>query len=151
MEKNISSGKVIAVSVSQGKGTPKKNVPCVELKEGWGILHDAHAGPGNRQVSLLAMEAIALIQDKGVAVKPGDFGENITTSGIALEKLQPGDRVKIGREAILEISQQGKKCHQPCRIFYQIGDCIMPRQGLFGRVIRGGMISPGDLIERFME
>jgi len=97
-------------------------------------------------VSLLAIESIAKIRDKGIDVTPGDFAENITTSGIEIWQLELGTRLAVGNEAELEITQVGKECHDRCAIYHQVGDCVMPREGIFARVIRGGKIKPGDTI-----
>src|SRR3989338_10810280 len=142
----IKTGKVIAVSISKTKGEKKKNVLSAELKPDFGIMGDVHAG-GNRQVSLLALESIAKMQDKGLKVNPGDFAENITTQGIYLLKLSLGDKIKVGKSAVLEINQIGKDCHNRCNIYYQAGDCVMPKEGIFARVLEGGMIQPGDKLE----
>ena len=143
--KNIS--KIAAISVSEKKGTRKKNVVSAELKENWGIVGDAHAGPGLRQVSLLSLEAIERFQKSGAKVQPGDFAENITTQGMDLEKVKVGDRLMIGEGIFLEISQIGKECHDTCEIFREVGNCIMPTQGLFARVITSGIIRTGDGIK----
>lgn len=137
--------KVVAVSLSEEKGK-KRNYPYVELKRNYGIRGDFHAGNWHRQVSLLALESIEKMRQKGIDVKPGDFAENITTSGIQLSKLKIGMRLKIGKDVVLEISQLGKECHSPCAIYYQVGDCVMPKEGIFARVVKGGMIKPGDEI-----
>ncbi|MBN2290351.1 MAG: MOSC domain-containing protein [Candidatus Glassbacteria bacterium] len=135
-------GKILAISVSDGKGVPKKNVEAARLVEDWGIEGDAHAGSG-RQVSLLAAESIERIRQLGVEVKAGDFAENITTLGIDLRLLKPGDRIAAGC-AVLEVTQIGKACHGGCRIYEQVGECAMPREGVFARVVSGGEIKPGD-------
>ena len=139
-------GHVIAVCRSTNKGEKKKPVPAVMLKANHGVEGDAHAGNGHRQVSLLAQESIGTIQDLGLAVSPGDFAENITTAGVDLAALAPGSRLRIG-VALLEITQIGKECHSRCAIYEQVGDCVMPRDGVFARVISGGTVVPGDLVE----
>lgn len=145
---NTSKGKVIAVSVSSKKGIPKTNTGKIRLIEGYGIEGDAHAGNWHRQVSFLAIESIEKIKQKGLKnVKPGDFAENITTEFIGLPDLKPGTRLKIGKTSELEITQIGKECHSRCAIFYSAGDCVMPREGIFAKVITGGEISPGDEIK----
>ncbi|MBU0753888.1 MAG: MOSC domain-containing protein [Planctomycetes bacterium] len=136
-------GEVAVLSISEKRGGGKRNVEEVRLKINWGIEGDGHAGKWHRQVSLLAMESIQKMQDAGVKVRPGDFGENITTRGVNLLSLNTGDRVIIS-ETVLEITQKGKDCTKPCEIYYQIGDCVMPREGLFARVIMGGVIRAGD-------
>ncbi len=139
--------KIIAVSISDKKGAKKHNVESVSLKENFGIIGDAHAGSGHRQVSLLAEESIKKMQLKGLDVEPGSFAENITTKGIGLVKLKVGTKLKIGKDAVLEISQIGKVCHTRCNIYYQAGDCVMPKEGVFARVLKAGVIKPGDRLE----
>ena len=141
------NAKIIAVSISKDKGTRKHNVDEVILKEDLGIMGDAHAQGGNRQVSLLAEESIEKIKAKGIKVKAGDFAENITTRGLDLLGLNIGNKLRIGRDAILEIAQKGKECHTRCSIYYQAGDCVMPKEGVFAKVIKGGVIRPGDRLE----
>ena len=140
-------GKIIAVSISEKKGTRKRNVPSIELKEGFGILGDAHAGPGTRQVSILAEESIDKMRSKGLKVKAGDFAENITTIDMDLAGLKISDKLKIGEDAVLEITQFGKECHARCNIYYQAGDCVMPSEGVFARVLKSGVIKSGDKME----
>lgn len=139
--------KIKAISVSQTKGVRKKNVDSALLKKDFGIVEDVHAGTKNRQVSLLATESIAKMQAKGLDVTSGDFAENITTAGIDLLSLKLGSRIKLGSAVILEISQIGKVCHTKCSIYYQAGDCVMPREGIFGRVVQGGIVNTGDELE----
>jgi MOSC domain-containing protein YiiM len=139
-------GQIVAVSTSRRKGQKKSNIEECELLKDKGFEGDAHAGDWHRQVSLLAMESIAKIRDKGIDVAPGDFAENITTSGIEIWHLELGTRLAVGSEAELEITQVGKKCHDRCAIYHQVGDCVMPREGIFARVIRGGKVKPGDRI-----
>lgn len=139
--------KIKAISVSQTKGVRKKNVDSALLKKDFGIVEDVHAGTKNRQVSLLATESIAKMQAKGLDVTSGDFAENITTAGIDLLSLKLGSRLKLGSAVILEISQIGKICHTKCSIYYQAGDCVMPREGVFGRVVQGGIVNTGDELE----
>jgi len=115
------------------------------MKPDVGIEGDAHAGNWHRQVSLLAMTSIKKMQTKGLEVNKGDFAENITTDGINLVDLPIGARVKIG-EAVLEITQIGKECHTRCAIYHQAGDCVMPKEGLFARVVAGGEVRPGDIV-----
>lgn len=139
------SGKIAAVSISKNKGERKTPVAEVLLKENHGIVGDGHAGDWHRQVSLLAMESIAKMQKMGLDVGAGDFAENITTSGIDLLALPVGSRLAIG-DVILEISQIGKECHTRCAIYYQAGDCVMPKEGIFAKVLRGGVVRPQDEI-----
>ena len=145
----LKTGKILAVSISEKKGTKKRNVDSVELKENFGIVGDAHSGTTKRQLSLLALESIDKMKMKkrGLNVKPGDFAENITTQGLALTELGLGARLKIGKDVLLEVSQIGKECHTRCSIYYQAGDCVMPTEGVFTRVLKGGTIRPGDTIE----
>ena len=139
--------KLVSIAISTQKGIRKKTVPTAQLVENHGIDGDAHAGPWHRQVSLLAMEDIQSMQAKGLDVDFGDFAENIATSGIDLPSQPIGSRLKLGDTVILEITQIGKECHTKCAIYYQAGDCVMPRRGIFARVITGGKISCGDDIE----
>jgi len=139
--------RIKAVSVAQTKGIRKENVDSVLLKENFGIIGDAHAGTENRQVSLLTAESIEKMKAKGLDVVSGDFAENITTEGIDLLSLKIGSRLKAGSDIILEISQIGKVCHTKCRIYYQAGDCLMPREGIFARVVKGGTLRPKDKLE----
>lgn len=142
----IIKGVIKAISVSKEKGTQKTNVPGAELKADFGIIGDAHAGRWHRQVSLLAVESIDKMLAMGAKVAPGDFAENITTEGIDLLELPVGSRVKLGQSVELEITQFGKRCHSRCEIFEQVGDCIMPREGVFAKVIKPGRIKVGDVI-----
>jgi MOSC domain-containing protein YiiM len=132
--------------VSKEKGTPKTGVPEAELKTDFGIVGDAHAGNGHRQISLLAVESTERLLAKDIKLSPGDFAENITTEGLDLRSLKVGSKLKIGRVE-LEITQLGKRCHRHCRISDRIGDCIMPREGVFARVTGPGRIKVGDVIE----
>ena len=140
------NGKIIAISVSEKKGVKKNNISKAELKDDFGIVGDAHSGTKNRQVSLLAIESIEKMKEKGLKVKPGDFAENITTEGLDLLSLKLGDKLRIGTDVLLGISQIGKVCHTRCAIYYQAGDCVMPKEGMFARVIKGGEIGVGDNI-----
>jgi cyclic pyranopterin monophosphate synthase len=139
------AGVVISVNVSPGKGERKKPVERVVLREGHGIEGDGHAGPWHRQVSLLAEESIAKMVAKGLDVGPGDFAENVTTQGLDLVTLPLGTRFELG-SALVELTQIGKICHDHCAIYYQAGDCVMPREGVFVRVLRGGEAKAGDAI-----
>ena len=140
------SGVIVAVSVSKSKGERKTPAASVHVRENHGIIGDAHAGDWHRQVSLLALESIAKMQELGLSVGPGDFAENITTAGIDLMHLPIGTRLAIGAVE-LEISQIGKVCHTRCAIFYQAGDCVMPKEGVFAKVVSGGVIKPQDEIQ----
>ena len=140
-------GRIKAISISEKKGMRKKNVPEAELEVGHGIIGDAHAGNWHRQISLLSFESISEVVAQGVKVSPGDFAENITTEGIDLKQIKVGDKILLGMDTAIEITQIGKKCHSKCEIFKQLGDCIMPRDGLFAKVIKSGSIKTGDEIE----
>ena len=139
-------GKVVSVNISPKKGTRKTSVGTSCLVPGQGLKDDAHAAPGKRQVSLLAMESIQKMIRMGLKVGPGDFAENITTEGLDLVKLPVGTRITIGQGALLEVTQIGKVCHTRCAIYYQAGDCVMPKEGIFAKVIEGGEIAVGDEI-----
>lgn len=139
-------GRIVAVSTSRHKGQKKSNLSECSLIKDKGFEGDAHAGDWHRQVSLLAMESITKIREKGIDVTPGDFAENITTTGIEIWQLELGTRLAVGNEAELEITQIGKECHDRCAIYHQVGDCVMPREGIFARVLRGGKVKPGDTI-----
>jgi MOSC domain-containing protein YiiM len=138
---------VIAVCISAEKGQRKTPVAAVELKANHGIVGDAHAGDWHRQVSLLATESIAKMRAMGLDVDSGDFAENITTGGLDLVTLPIGTRLAVG-DVILEVTQIGKECHNRCAIFYQAGDCVMPKEGIFARVLKGGTVSAGTAISR---
>jgi len=140
-------GRIKAISVSKERGTKKVNVPEAELRADFGIIGDAHSGNWHRQISLLAAESIDKMTAKGAKVSPGDFAENITTEGLNLHELPVGSKLKLGQSVELEITQFGKKCHSRCEIFEQVGDCIMPREGVFARVTKAGAISVGGVIE----
>lgn len=138
--------KITAVSVSEKKGMRKTNVDEVFLQVEHGIKGDAHAGDWHRQVSLLAQESIEKMQNMGLDVKAGDFAENLTTEGLVLPELPIGTNLCIG-DVLLEVTQIGKVCHDRCAIYYQAGDCVMPKEGIFVRVLTGGRIAPGDEIK----
>jgi MOSC domain-containing protein YiiM len=140
------TGKVVAVNVSERKGTRKNNIGKVKVLKNFGLEGDAHAGNWHRQVSLLAQESIDKMRSLGLVLFPGDFAENITTSGIDLLALDVGTKIKIGN-VVLEITQKGKECHLGCEIRKLVGDCIMPKEGVFAKVVEGGEIQVGDQIE----
>lgn len=140
-------GKILAVCISEHKGERKKNIGQGVLIENHGLEGDAHAGDWHRQVSLLAIESIKKMQEKGLDVGPGDFAENLTTEGIDLVSLPIGTKLKIGEQAVGEVTQIGKECHSRCAIYYQSGDCVMPREGIFIRVLQGGPVKVNDSIE----
>ena len=139
--------KVIAVCTSKRKGTRKKTVAQGSLREDYGFVGDAHAEcNSHRQVSILAIESIEKMQGLGLAVGPGDFAENLTTEGVDLVSLPIGTRFSVGSEIVMELTQIGKECHTRCAIYRQAGSCIMPTEGVFARVIRGGVVQTGDPI-----
>ncbi len=138
-------GKIIAVCTSPSKGTIKTNVGSGVLIEEFGIEGDAHGGFAHRQVSLIAAEDIETMRAKLPDLEPGSFAENLTTEGFDLSALAIGDRVRVGT-CLLEVSQIGKECHTKCQVFYKTGDCIMPKKGIFCRVIEGGRVAVGDEI-----
>ena len=136
--------RVVAVSTSAHKGEKKVNQPEIELREGHGVVGDAHADGTHRQLSLLGMESINIMRERGADVHPGDFAENITTEGVNLYQLPVGTRFAIGDQIELELTQIGKECHSGCAIAQQVGSCIMPKQGVFCRILKGGIVRPGD-------
>ena len=137
------SGKVLAVCISEKRGTPKKNIHEARLIENFGIENDAHAGEWHRQVSLLSYEKIEAFRARGAAVEEGAFGENLIVSGMDFRRLPEGTRFRCV-EVVLELTQIGKECHSGCEIFKQMGECIMPKEGVFARVLHGGTIREGD-------
>lgn len=139
-------GKIIAVNVSEKKGTQKVNVHSAKVIEDFGMENDAHAGKWHRQVSLLSYEKIEAFKEKGAPVEDGAFGENLIVQGIDLKELPVGTKLRCG-DIVLEVTQIGKQCHSGCEIFKIMGDCIMPREGIFTRVLHGGVVSEGDDIE----
>ena len=139
-------GRVVAVNISPRKGTRKTSVGVSCLVPGQGLQDDAHAAPGKRQVSLLAMESIEKMVGLGLKVGPGYFAENVTTQGLDLVHLPVGTRFRIGEHTLLEVTQIGKVCHTRCAIYYQAGDCVMPKEGIFAQVLKGGEIRAGDEI-----
>jgi MOSC domain-containing protein YiiM len=137
--------RVVAVCKSKEKGTRKKVVAEGILKEDYGLVGDAHADCcTHRQVSLLAMESINKMRKLGFEVGPGAFAENLTTEGVELLSLPVGTKISIGKDILLDVTQIGKECHSGCAIYQEIGKCIMPREGIFARVVRGGSVRPGD-------
>ena len=136
-------GKVIAVNISEKRGTQKVNVHTAKLIENYGLEKDAHAGNWHRQVSLLSYEKIEEFKAKGAPVQEGAFGENLIVQGFYFKTLPVGTRLKCN-DVILEITQIGKQCHNGCEIFQIMGECIMPKEGVFARVLHGGVISEGD-------
>lgn len=138
--------KIVSIAWSKSKGTRKTCVDEALLIKEHGIDGDAHAGAWHRQVSFLATESIEAAQKKGFQVTFGDFAENIATEGIDWPRMPVGTRVKLGNSALVEVTQIGKECHKKCAIYYQAGDCIMPREGVFARVLEGGNIRCGDAV-----
>lgn len=139
-------GQVVAVCVSEIKGVQKRNVHTAKFIEDYGIEKDAHAGKWHRQVSLLSFDKIEEFKARGAEIKDGDFGENLVVKGIDFRNCPIGTRFRCN-EVILELTQIGKECHKGCEIFKIMGDCIMPREGVFTKVIHGGIITEGDDLE----
>ncbi|MCE5335039.1 MAG: MOSC domain-containing protein [Desulfobacteraceae bacterium] len=140
--------KIRSIAVSKNKGTRKSCVDQAVLLKEHGLEGDAHAGPWHRQVSFLAAESIGRAREAGLSVDFGDFAENIATEGIDWPRVPIGTLFKLGDSALVEVTQIGKECHKKCAIYYQAGDCIMPREGVFARVLEGGEIHCGDEIVR---
>ncbi|MDI6800168.1 MAG: MOSC domain-containing protein [Actinomycetota bacterium] len=139
--------KIVSINISNCKGVRKSPASEAVLSPGQGIAGDAHGGDGLRELSLLAVESIEKMKDKGLSVGPGDFAENITTEGLELVNLSLGTSLKLGKEAIVRISKIGKECHKPCAIKAQAGECVMPTEGVFAEVTLGGRIAAGDTIQ----
>ncbi len=143
----LSQGRVVAVSISATTGVKKANVSQAMVLENHGLEGDAHAGDWHRQVSLLAIESIEKMRRQGLDLHPGDFAENITTQGLDIPHLPVGTRLRLGHRVEQEVTQIGKACHHGCAIKQAVGDCVMPREGIFARVLRGGTVRPHDPIE----
>ena len=145
-------GKIFSINCSAAKGVPKENVLKAVLVKGHGIKDDAHAGTPVRQVSLLDMESVrgqiadAAAKKAAVVIRPGVYAENLTTEGVNLAALKIGDKLRVGSTAVLQISKIGKECHSRCAIYHQVGECIMPKKGIFAEVLEGGDIAVGDPI-----
>lgn len=139
-------GKVIAVCISEKRGTQKKNVGTARFKENWGIENDAHAGDWHRQVSLLSHDKVEAFRARGAQVDDGAFGENLVVEGIDFRSLPVGTILECNG-VVLEMTQIGKECHSHCQIYQKMGECIMPTEGVFARVLTGGEISVGDHLE----
>ena len=140
--------KLLSINISRVKGEVKRPVSEAVLKEDFGVEGDVHAGSSVKQVSLLDSSEIRAMEERsGVELKPGDFAENLTVEGVNMDSFAVGDRLKIGGEVLLEVSQIGKTCHEDCVVKEKTGDCIMPEKGLFFQVLEGGEISPGDRLE----
>lgn len=147
LQKN-SHGRITAISISKKKGIPKTNIADATLIENHGIEGDIHAGNWHRQVSFLALESIEKMRKKGLpGLRPGAFAENLTTEFLDLPNLKIGTRIRVGQESELEITQIGKECHDKCAIFVKVGDCVMPREGIFAKVIKSGKINVDDVVE----
>jgi MOSC domain-containing protein YiiM len=140
------TGKVLAVCLSARRGMQKTAVPQAQLVVDHGIVGDAHAGPGHRQVSLLSASSVEKIKERGIDTFHGIFAENIVTEGLELMILPVGTQLGVG-EALLQVTQIGKQCHSRCAIYEQAGDCVMPREGIFARVLRGGTVAQGDTVK----
>jgi MOSC domain-containing protein YiiM len=139
--------KIVAVNISDRKGVVKHNIPAGRLVVELGLEGDAHAEGGKRQLSLLALESIDKMRAAGTQVNPGDFAENLTTQGLVLDTMPIGTVLRLGAEVELVVTQIGKTCHKGCAIRDLVGDCIMPREGIFARIVKGGLVQPGDVIE----
>ncbi len=139
--------RILKVCTSSTKGVQKRPVESVNVLQDFGIEGDAHAGEWHRQVSLLADESAEKVRQAGALVGPGDFGENLLTEGIDLTGLKVGQQLKVGAEVLLEVTQIGKECHTRCAIYYAAGTCVMPSEGIFCRVLRGGVVRPGDALQ----
>ena len=145
------NGRIFSINISKQKGIPKDMVTSGELKEGYGLEGDSHGGLGLRQVSLLSIEEIEKAEESnksGIDFKPGIFAENITTAELDLSKVKVGDRLVIGKDIVLKVTQRGKECHTGCVVSRQAGNCIMPKQGIFAIVEKGGMIKVHDPIRK---
>ncbi|MBR4741406.1 MAG: MOSC domain-containing protein [Desulfovibrio sp.] len=136
--------RIVAVSLSKKKGEKKENQPYGILRENFGLEGDVHADGTHRQLSLLAVESINAMRKLGCDVYPGDFAENLTTEGVCLHTLPVGTRFRVGEDIELELTQIGKECHSGCAIAKQVGTCVMPKEGIFCRVLKGGRVQPGD-------
>jgi len=139
-------GIIKSVCISTERGVAKRPVAEAQIVENSGILGDAHAGSWHRQISLLGLDSVRKMQAAGADVGPGDFGENIDVEGINLPSLPVGTMLRLGDQVLVEVTQIGKECHDHCAIYELVGDCVMPREGIFVRVLKGGIIRPGDEI-----
>lgn len=142
----MNQGRILAVCISERKGERKKAISSGLLIENFGLQGDAHAGDWHRQISLLGDESVDKMRAAGLDVGAGDFAENLTIVGINLPLLPIGTRLRVGATALLEVTQIGKECHHHCAIYQQIGDCVMPREGIFARVLRGGPVAKDDSV-----
>ncbi len=139
-------GKIKAICISEEKGTEKTEVPFAYIKEDWGVENDAHAGKWHRQVSLLGYEKIEDFKSRGAVVENGAFGENLIVEGFELNQLPVGTKFQIN-DCVLELTQIGKECHSHCAIYHRMGECIMPTNGVFCKVLKSGRVAKGDDIE----
>ncbi len=146
MNKKV-KGRILAVCQSREKGTVKKDIGSGVLIENYGLENDAHAGKWHRQISLLGIESINKMKSNGFKIKFGDFAENLTTENIILPELPLGTKLAVGESVLLEVTQIGKECHHDCEIRKKIGDCVMPREGIFARVLKGGKVNTGNCVE----
>ena len=137
-------GKIVAICISKKKGVQKKDVKQCRLIENYGLEGDAHAGSWHRQISLLSIEGRLVMENKGVKLNAGDFGENVLTKGVDFANIMVGNELRLGKDALVRVTQIGKECHDRCHIYYQVGDCIMPREGIFAEVLKGGEIKIDD-------
>ena len=140
-------GKIVAICISKKKGDQKRDVKQCRLIENYGLEGDAHAGSWHRQISLLSIEGRLVMENKGVKLDAGDFGENVLTEGVDFANIMVGNKIRLGKDALVRVTQIGKECHDRCNIYYQVGDCIMPREGIFAEVLKGGEIKVDDDIE----
>ncbi len=136
--------KIVSIAISKKKGTTKKCTDQAVLVKNHGIKDDAHAGDWHRQLSFLAAESIEKVSTEEFKLNFGDFAENLATTGIDWKSQRVGQRVSLGEDALVEITQIGKECHKKCAIYYRTGDCIMPREGVFAKILKGGIIRVGD-------
>lgn len=139
-------GRILSVNISEKKGEKKRDIGSCIAKIDLGLDNDAHFGSQHRQISLLSVESIDKIRQKGLTVHYGDFAENLTTQGILLYTLPVGTKLRIGQDVIVQVTQIGKSCSNPCAIFHAVGDCVMPREGIFVRVLSNGKIAVNDEI-----
>ena len=147
-QNSVNIGKIVAISISKKKGIPKSNVNSAALIKDFGLDGDAHGGKWHRQVSFLAFESIKKMRAAGLPkIRPGAFAENITTEFIDITNLKVGNRLQIGNDTELEITQIGKECHTKCAIYYKVGDCVMPSDGVFAKVINSGKIYLDDNVQ----
>jgi MOSC domain-containing protein YiiM len=140
-------GKIVAICISKKKGDQKRDVKQCRLIENYGLEGDAHAGSWHRQISMLSIEGRLVMENKGVKLDAGDFGENVLTEGVEFANIMVGNKIRLGKDALVRVTQIGKECHDRCNIYYQVGDCIMPREGIFAEVLKGGEIKVDDDIE----